>query len=203
MTKLLRSLLLVPVVSLFLVGCAEDQNPVDQGSLSDVTSAESLGKKGGSPKPEAGTILDIAKSDPNFSILVAAVQFAGLEGALSGKRQLTVFAPTNDGFVRLLGRLGLTPEQLFVPGNKELVKSILLYHVVPGVRTSKVVLSSYWLHTLQGEFIRVKRSPAQVGNRTNGFADIIAVDIRASNGVIHVIDDVIVQRRVDVPNIVD
>ena len=104
MTKLLRSLLLVPVVSLFLVGCAEDQNPVDQGSMSDVTSAESLGKKGGSPKPEAGTILDVAKNDPNFSILVAAVQFAGLESALSGKRQLTVLAPTNDGFVRLLGK---------------------------------------------------------------------------------------------------
>lgn len=203
MTKLLRSLLLVPVVSLFLVGCAEDQNPVDSGSLSDVTSAESLGKKGGSPKPEAATIFDIAKSNPDFSTLVAAVQFAGLESALSGKRQLTVLAPTNDAFARLLGRLGLTPEQLFVPENKELVKSILLYHVVPGARTSKVVLSSFWLRTLQGEFIRVKKSPAQVGNWMNGFADIVAVDIRASNGIIHVIDDVMVQRSVDVPNIVN
>jgi len=135
---------------------------------------------------------------------VQAVKFAELDRVLSSRYvRLTVFAPTNDAFVRLLGRLGLTPEQLFVPENKELVKSILLYHVAPGVLTSKLVLRDRRIISLKGEFIYVKSETVQVGNSKNGYANILATDIRASNGIIHVIDDVIVQRSVTVPPIQD
>jgi len=76
-----------------------------------------------------------------------------------------------------------------------------LYHVAPGVRTSKVVLKMPLIFTLKKEFIVVKGRTAEVGNFKNGFASIIATDVRASNGIIHVIDDVIVQRSVPVPPI--
>jgi len=69
------------------------------------------------------------------------VQFAGLVDVLNGKVNF-VFAPTNQAFVDLLNKLGLTARQLFAPGNEELVKQILLYHVVSGERFSADVVSS-------------------------------------------------------------
>jgi len=202
MNQFLRRLVILPVAALLLIGCTEGQNPVEPGSSSTDLSAPSLSKLPSTPPTNSGTIVDVAVSNPDFSILVQAVQFADLAGTLSNpKARYTVFAPTNEAFVRLLGRLGLTPEQLFVPENKELVKSILLYHVASGVRTSKVVLKMPLIFTLKKEFIIVKGRTAEVGNFKNGFASIIATDVRASNGIIHVIDDVMVQRSVPVPPI--
>lgn len=141
-------------------------------------------------RPEK-TIVDIASTTDDFSILTQAVIFAGLDGVLSGNRQFTVFAPTNDAFVDLLGKLDLTAEELFVDDNRELVKEILLYHVAPGNRPAEYVVTSEKIRTVSKSFIQVKEEDGEffVGNE-NGFAKILDTDIFASNGVIHVIDAV-------------
>ncbi len=138
------------------------------------------------------SILDIAGSNDDFSILAQAVTFAGLDKALDGRRQFTVFAPTNDAFEVLLSALGLTAEELLVEENKELVKNILLYHVAPGNRPAEDVIDSDKIRTLSKKFVEVEvdDGSVQVGNEENGFANVIATDIMASNGVIHVIDGV-------------
>lgn len=139
------------------------------------------------------SILEIAASSDDFSILSQAVVFAGLDDALNAKRQLTIFAPTNDAFIILLGALGLAAEELFVEENKDLVRNILLYHVAPGKRQAKSVINADRINTLLKQFAEVKRENGNVliGNEENGFATITATDIFASNGVIHVIDAVL------------
>jgi uncharacterized surface protein with fasciclin (FAS1) repeats len=87
------------------------------------------------------TILDIAAENENFSILAQAVIFAGLDKALDGKRQLTVFAPTNAAFAKLLSE-GQTAEDLLQSLGKETVRDILLYHVAPGRRPANAVFGS-------------------------------------------------------------
>ncbi|MFU8858964.1 MAG: fasciclin domain-containing protein [Cyclonatronaceae bacterium] len=147
------------------------------------------------------SILDVAASNPDFSILAQVVVFAGLDEALDANRQLTVFAPTNDAFVALLGDLTeifeleepLTLEGLLVEGNTDLLTSVLLYHVAPGRRYAQSVISSGRVNTLLEEFAYVQANDEdgfEIGN--NGrFANIVATDIAARNGVIHVIDRVL------------
>ena len=139
------------------------------------------------------SILEIASTTENFSTLAAAVTFADLGDALDGKKQYTVFAPTNAAFDALLSELGLTAEQLLVEENRELVTNILLYHVAPGSRDSEEVTESDKVNTLLEKFITVQEDGGEffVGNDENGFAKITTTDIFASNGVIHVIDAVL------------
>ncbi len=147
------------------------------------------------------SIVDIAAGNEDFSILVEAVQFAGLASVLDGRRQFTVFAPTNDAFVTLLEDLELTPEELFDEDNRDFVRDILLYHVAPGSRKAEDVVTSDRIRTLNKSFFFVEEEVMQddegedvtvykVGNEENGFAQIIDTDIMARNGVIHVIDAV-------------
>jgi len=138
------------------------------------------------------SIVDIAAGNEDFSILVEAVQFAGLVSVLDGRRQFTVFAPVNDAFVALLEDIGLSAEELFSEGNEGLVRDILLYHVAPGSRTADDVVTSDRIRTLNKSFFYVQEEEGTffVGNEENGFAQIVATDIMARNGVIHVIDAV-------------
>jgi uncharacterized surface protein with fasciclin (FAS1) repeats len=133
---------------------------------------------------QAGTIVDIAASNPDFSILVEAVKAAGLVETLSGSTQLTVFAPTNAAFEALPKG---TVEELLKPENKEKLRKILTYHVVPGDVTSKTIRSGQ-VKTVEGSsvMVRVKDGKVKVNN-----ANVVSADIDASNGVIHVIDKVI------------
>jgi transforming growth factor-beta-induced protein len=187
----IQSLILLVSVLLILTSCDTTDS---YSTLSDVqtASATEASKKAG--KPASGnTILDIAASNDDFSILAQAVLFAGLDDELSGKKQLTVFAPTNDAFAALLEALGLTAEELLSEENRELVTQTLLYHVANGKRESGDVVESDQIRTLQETFIKVKSEDGDffVGNEENGFAKLITVDIEASNGVIHVIDAVL------------
>jgi transforming growth factor-beta-induced protein len=143
----------------------------------------------GSDKP---TILEIAAGNANFSILVKAVQFTGIERILAGKRMITAFAPTDQAFVNLLGRLGLTAEELFVPENKELIKKILFYHLVRDEFYAEDVVFSDKIKTFTFQYAYVRTdNGVQIGNDKTGYANISATDIMASNGVVHVLDDVI------------
>ena len=124
-----------------------------------------------------------------FSILIAALQAAdpAVLQTLSGKGQFTVFAPTDAAFVSLLNELGLTADQLL--SNQALVTEVLLYHVARGNRNSNAVIGSAQIRTLQRGFLL---QDGGVLTDANGrTANIIATDIDASNGVIHVIDRVV------------
>lgn len=173
-------------VSFTFLGCSEytGTNPVSNDTAT-------LEKKPGNGQ----TIVQIASSNPDFSYLVAAVQFAGLVDAINSNRQLTVFAPVNSAFEDLASALNLTSvNDLLTEPYRELVTSVLLYHVSPGLKFSQNVVKSGKVNTLleQFAFTKVENGSVKIGNDTNGYANITGVDIRAANGVIHVLDKVII-----------
>jgi uncharacterized surface protein with fasciclin (FAS1) repeats len=140
------------------------------------------------------TIVDIAVGAsqgeaPEFTVLVEAVLAADLAGALSGEGPFTVFAPTDAAFVALLGELGVSKEDLLA--NKELLTSVLTYHVVAGrVLAADVVgLDGQEVTTLNGAPISI--AARNGGVVLNGDVNVVATDIEGSNGVIHVIDKVL------------
>ena len=130
-----------------------------------------------------GTIVDVAVEADDFEVLVAAVGEAGLVDALSGNKQLTVFAPTDKAFEELADDLGVEVTDLLELPN---LADILLYHVTNGRRYSQSVVNAPQLRMLNGGTVDVD------GTDLNGEqADIVATDIEASNGVVHVIDGVL------------
>jgi len=134
--------------------------------------------------PEA-SIVHLAQHTPDLSILVEAVSAAGLVDALNGDQRLTVFAPTNEAFAALLEQLGVSKEDLLA--SKELLTQVLLHHVVAGDVLSGQVVTSPALTTLAGTTLtpEVVDGVAYVSG-----ARVVAVDIEATNGVVHVIDRV-------------
>ncbi len=139
----------------------------------------------------AENIVQVAQSLPQFSILVEAVVAAGLVDALSGPGPLTVFAPTNDAFAALLDELDITKEALLA--NRELLTAVLTYHVVPGRVLRAQVPVGAAITTLQGESFTVGSDLVITDQRLRRAA-ITATDVFASNGVVHVIDRVILPR---------
>jgi len=134
--------------------------------------------------PESPSIVEIATGNDDFSLLVEALIAADLVDAVNGPGPITVFAPTNEAFVTLLGELGLSKEALFA--NTELLTTVLTYHVVPGALFSPAVLASETLTPLQGEPITVDPSGPAVNDSLLG-----PIDLAASNGIVHVIDRVL------------
>lgn len=133
---------------------------------------------------ETGTIVEVAAANPSFTTLVAAIKAAGLVETLSGKGPFTVFAPTDKAFAALPKG---TLETLLKPENKAKLQKILTYHVISGKITSKTIKSGD-PKTVEGSAlpIVVKGGKVMVGN-----AQVVAADVDASNGVIHVIDTVL------------
>lgn len=136
---------------------------------------------------QSGTIVDIAVADGRFTTLVAALQAADLVDALAGPGPFTVFAPTDTAFNNVLNLLGISAADLLA--DKDLLTSILLYHVVPGAVTSDVVVGLDSAETLNGALVHIGSGPT--GVQINGASNVIIADIIASNGVIHVIDNVL------------
>ncbi len=133
---------------------------------------------------DPGTIVDIAVSNPDFSTLVAAVTEAGLVDTLSGEGPFTVFAPTNAAF-EALGADTIAS----VLADKELLTSILTYHVVSGKVMAADVVNLTKATTVQGSDITISVKDGKV--YLNDTIQVIMTDIEASNGVIHVIDGVL------------
>ncbi|HEY9737154.1 MAG TPA: fasciclin domain-containing protein [Trichocoleus sp.] len=130
------------------------------------------------------TIVDIAAGSEDFETLVAAVEAAGLTETLSGEGPFTVFAPTDEAFEALPeGAL----EALLLPQNQALLAQILTYHVVPGAVTSSD-LTEGEVATVEGSDVTVSLGDSVMVND----AMVTTPDIEASNGVIHVIDKVII-----------
>ena len=132
------------------------------------------------------TIVEIAAGAEDFSTLVAAVKAADLVDVLSSKGPFTVFAPTNEAFAKLPKG---TVESLLKPENKDKLIAVLKYHVVPGKVMAKDVVKVDSAKTAQGSSVTVtvEGKTVKVDN-----AKVIKTDIEASNGVIHVIDTVII-----------
>ena len=131
-------------------------------------------------------IVDIAASNDDFSTLVAAVQAAGLVETLKSDGPFTVFAPTNDAFAALPEG---TVESLLLPENKDQLVSVLTYHVVPGAVTSDQLAGQRLnVATVQGSEVHIDAKGS--GVKVDG-ANVVTADIMATNGVIHVIDAVI------------
>lgn len=152
-------------------------------ALAILTSALPLVQAADKAAP-AGDILVVASGAGSFNTLVAAVKAAGLVETLQGKGPFTVFAPTDEAFAKLPEG---TVESLLKPENKEKLVAILTYHVVAGkvmaadVKTMKV-------KTVNGKELDVKVADGVV---TVDNAKVIKTDVAASNGVIHVIDTVV------------
>ena len=136
----------------------------------------------------AGTqkdIVDTAVDAGQFKTLVAAVQAAGLVDTLKGDGPYTVFAPTDEAFAKLPEG---TVENLLKPENKDQLIAVLTYHVVPGkVMSSDIAGKKIEAATVQGSELTID---AMKGVKVDN-AKVIAADIEASNGVIHVIDTVV------------
>ncbi|MFK7765099.1 MAG: fasciclin domain-containing protein [Roseobacter sp.] len=134
-------------------------------------------------------IVDVAASNGNFNTLVAAVQAAGLEDTLRSEGPFTVFAPTDAAFAALPAG---TVENLLKPENKDQLVSILTYHVLPGaVKAADVIGAKTHVDTVNGQSVTVDGTGDTV---TVNNATVTATDIEASNGVIHVIDTVLLPK---------
>lgn len=186
------------VASLALVACGSDSKtetistpaPVDTSAEAPVdTSAETTET---TMAAEAGDIVAVAAGNPDFSTLVAAVTAAGLVETLQGAGPFTVFAPNNEAFAALPAGL---VDKLLLPENKDTLVKILTYHVVSGkVMAADVTAGD--VPSVEGSNITVAVEGGTV--TLNGSSKVIATDVAASNGVIHVIDAVILPPGLDV-----
>ena len=140
----------------------------------------------------AATIVEIAAGDARFSTLVAAVEAAGLAETLSGPGPFTVFAPVNDAFDSLPEG---TVETLLKPENKGQLTNVLLYHVDDRMLTAGQIPQGamYVKPVLDSERLCVKASAegVMIDDGTGQMANVVIADIKASNGVIHVVDKVL------------
>jgi uncharacterized surface protein with fasciclin (FAS1) repeats len=174
---------------LVLTGCATTETD-DQESTAATQETTDAATDDAMAEEEPGTIVDVAAGNEDFTTLVAAVQAAGLAETLSGEGPFTVFAPTDAAFEAL-------PEgvldALLLPENKDALTKILTYHVIDGEVTSDEVTAGD-VATVEGSTVTITTDG---GVKVDG-ATVTATDVDASNGVIHVIDKVLVPADVDV-----
>lgn len=152
------------------------------------------------PPPEALSIVETAQATPSLSTLVAAVEFASDDGdlvnLLSQPGTLTVFAPSNAAFdalaVELTGNTGATGADLLTANNKPLLRAVLQYHVLTAEVGSAAIPFGLPITTAEGSIFKIEPgTPPTIIDGRNRSAAITAVDIDASNGVVHLIDKVI------------
>jgi uncharacterized surface protein with fasciclin (FAS1) repeats len=144
----------------------------------------------GSNSAFAANVVETAASAGQFNTLLAAAKAAGLADALATKKDITVFAPTDKAFAKLPKG---TVESLLKPENKDKLKAILLYHVVPKeVLAAEVPTKATAVPTLDGsETLTVRRHGKTVRVNT---ARVVKADVKADNGVIHVVDRVLLPK---------
>ena len=137
---------------------------------------------------EQANIVETAVAAGSFNTLAAALEAAGLVETLEGEGPFTVFAPTDDAFAKLPAG---TVEELLKPENKEKLTKILTYHVVPGEIYAADALAAGTATTVEGSDITIRST--EYGAKVQD-ANIVQTDIATSNGVIHVIDSVILPK---------
>lgn len=141
-------------------------------------------------KVETGTLADLIADSATFSTLTKAIKAAGLEEVLGAKGTYTIFAPTDEAFDKLpAGTLG----KLLLPENKEKLRSLLLYHVIPG-NVLSIDLKDGQVKTMNGEKVSVDVDGDTIKVDES---KVYSVDVMASNGVMHSIGTVIVPKSLD------
>jgi len=190
-SPLLRIFALLLAFTLFTAACGDD-DPIDESAGDDAASDEAAADDDMAEDDMAedegpGTIVDVAVS-AGFETLVAAVTEAGLAETLSGDGPFTVFAPTDEAFAAALDALGITAEDLLA---NPALGDILTYHVVAGEvdAATAISLDGQSAGTVQGEEIAISVVDGSVV--INDSATVVTADVEASNGIIHVIDAVI------------
>jgi uncharacterized surface protein with fasciclin (FAS1) repeats len=153
-----------------------------------LTLAVVLGASAIAGAEEKKDIVDTAVGAGSFKTLVAAVKAADLVETLKGKGPFTVFAPTDEAFAKLPEG---TVESLLKPENKKKLIAVLTYHVVPGKVMAKDVVKLTEAKTVQGSSVKIAVKEGKVS--VDG-ANVVKTDIETSNGVIHVIDAVILPK---------
>jgi uncharacterized surface protein with fasciclin (FAS1) repeats len=133
-------------------------------------------------------IVDVAVENGSFTTLVAALKAGGLVDTLKGDGPFTVFAPTDDAFAKLPEG---TVEMLLQPENKDKLVAILTYHVVSGKVMAKDVMEIKMATTIQGSMVKVD---VVYGSVMIDNAEVVMADVKASNGVIHVVDTVLMPK---------
>ena len=141
--------------------------------------------------PADKDIVATASALPDFSILVEAVVAAGLASTLQGAGPFTVFAPTNAAFAALLTELGVTKDALLA--NKTLLTQVLTYHVVPARVLKAEVPVNTAFTTVQGLTFTINSSLV-ITDQNMRTSNIVTADVFTSNGVIHVVDKVILPK---------
>ena len=209
-TRALAAFVGIAAMSFSAVACGDDEDEPTQSAATAAMSAEAASEAATTDAAMAtstaamtdtamapdtamatdtaatGTIVDIAAAAPDLSILVEAVEAAGLAETLSGDGPFTVLAPTNEAFEAALAALGLTKEQLLANEN---LADILKYHVLAGAVASSDIASEPSRTTVQGEQVEIASDGSVV--TVNGSATVATPDVMASNGIVHVIDAVL------------
>ncbi|MDT0557291.1 fasciclin domain-containing protein [Ichthyenterobacterium sp. W332] len=146
------------------------------------------------------TIVDVAVGNEDFSTLVAALKAADLVGALQGDGPFTVFAPTNSAFGKIDSK---TLNSLLEPKNKKALANILTYHVIPSKLMANDVVAALKkgkgkvdVKALNGQTLTVlsKNGKIWLKDQNGNYSEIVATDVKGSNGVIHVIDSVVMPK---------
>jgi transforming growth factor-beta-induced protein len=179
---------LVGVAAIALSACGDDGNEDTVEAAPAATTVAPDEEMTDDAMAEPGTIVDVAVAADDFTTLVAAVQAAGLVDTLSGPGPYTVFAPTDKAFAAALDALGISAEELLA--DTDALTSILTYHVVDGAvpAADVVTLDGQSVATLNGADVTITVDGETV--MVND-ANVVAVDVMASNGIIHVIDSVL------------
>ena len=149
------------------------------------TGAAAAATATAAPMQDEQNIVQLAMSQENLSTLVQALQAADLVGTLEGDGPFTVFAPTNEAFEALPEG---TLEDLLKPENKEKLATVLTYHVVPSSAMSSSLSDGQAIATVEGEDVNVMMKDGKV--MIEG-AQVTTPDVKASNGVVHIVDAVI------------
>ena len=180
---------LVAASALALAACAPEAETDDAMTADETAMADDA--------TATGTIVDVAQGDENFSTLVAAVTAAGLGETLSGEGPFTVFAPTDEAFAKIPSE---TLTEL-TTNDTETLSNILTYHVVAGSVDAATLTAAiedageagYTLTTVNGGTLTATLQDGSVilTDATGGTATVTATDVKASNGMIHVIDTVV------------
>ena len=184
-TRTLGALGLTAALMLTVAACGSDSKDTAETTTTEAEATTTMAEA-----TKAGTIVDIAAGDDNFSTLVAAVKAADLATTLSGEGPFTVFAPTNAAFEALPAG---TVATLLKPENKDTLAGILTYHVMAGKVMAADLSDGQKVKTVQGEELTVGIDGDKVTlTDANGTTvNIVKTDIEADNGVIHVIDGVV------------
>lgn len=199
-----KSLLSVAIVSaaLSLAACndkeAVTETPEPETTTEVVAEPEAMPEAAveteAAPMPDAAatqSIAELAAGNEKLTILTAALKAAGLDTMMMDAGEYTVFAPTDDAFAALLTKLGVTKDELLA--NTDLLKTVLPYHVVPMVVKAVDIPYGTDIKTVNGQTISI--SDANVITDASGnTANIVGTDVMATNGVVHVIDTVLLPK---------